>query len=61
MSKECFNKDRKFCKSSKCLDNKAMLRWKLARNECLFILSLLEFVNAMVFGIYRERVDDQNH
>ena len=42
MSKGCFNKDRKFCKSSKCLDNKAMLRWRVARDEFLFIFSILK-------------------
>ena len=42
MSKECFNKDRKFYKSSKCLDNEAMLRWRVARDEFFFILSLLK-------------------
>ena len=48
MSKERFNKDRNFCKSSKCLDNEAMLRWSVARDEFLFI----EIVKVMVFGIY---------
>ena len=38
------NKDRKFCKSSKCLDSEAMLRWKVARKEFLFILSLLKLL-----------------
>ena len=42
MSKECLNKDKKFRKSSKCLFNEAMLRWRIARDEFLFILSLLK-------------------
>ena len=42
ISKECFNKNRKFFKLSKCLDNEAMLRRKVARDEFLFILSLLK-------------------
>ena len=42
MSKECFNKDREFCKSSKCLDNGTTLRQRVARDELFFILSLLK-------------------
>ena len=42
ISNECFYKDMKFCKSSKCLDNEALLRWRVARDEFLFILSLLK-------------------
>ena len=38
------NKDRKFCKSSSCLDSEAMLRWRVAREEFLFILSLLKLL-----------------
>ena len=34
--------DRKFCKSSKGLDIEAMLRWRVASDEFLFILSLLK-------------------
>ena len=41
-SKECFNKDRKFCKSSKCFDSDTILRWRAAREEFLLILSLLK-------------------
>ena len=41
ISKEYFNKDRKFCKSSKCFDSDTILRWRVAREEFLFILSLL--------------------
>ena len=32
----------KFCKSSKFLDNEAMLRWIAARDEFLFMLSILK-------------------
>ena len=35
MSEECFNKDRKFSKSSKCLDSEEMLKWGIVRDECL--------------------------
>ena len=44
MSKECFKKYRKFGKSSKCLDNEAMLRWRVGGDEFLFILSLLKLL-----------------
>ena len=40
MSKECFSKDRKFRKSSKCLVNKAILSWAVARDEFVVKLSL---------------------
>ena len=39
MSKD---KDRKFFKSSKCLDNEAMLKCRVARDEFLFISTLLK-------------------
>ena len=42
ISKECLNKDRKVCKSSKCYDSDAMLRWRVAKEELLFILGLLK-------------------
>ena len=42
MPEECFNGDSKISKSSKCLDNKIVLRWIVARFEFLFILSLLK-------------------
>ena len=42
MSKECFNKVKNFCRSTKCLDNEAMLRCRVPRDEFLFILSLLK-------------------
>ena len=42
ISKQCFNKDKKFYKSSKCLDNEAMLKQRVARDVFLFILSLLK-------------------
>ena len=42
ISKERFNKDRKFCKSSKCLDSHAILVRRVAKEELLFILSLLK-------------------
>ena len=45
MPKECFNKDRKLCKSSKCLDNEAMKMESCKRDEFLFILSLLNSIN----------------
>ena len=42
MSTEYFEKVRKWCKSSKDLNNDAMLRWRVARGEFLFILSSLK-------------------
>ena len=51
MLKECFNKDRKFYKSSKYLDNETVLRWRVARDQFF-----IEIVNAMVFGIYSDRM-----
>ena len=42
ISKECLNKDKKFCKSSKCFDSDAILRWRVAKEEFLFVLSLLK-------------------
>ena len=35
---ERFNKDKKFCKSSKCLDKEAILRWSVGRGIFLEIL-----------------------
>ena len=42
ISKECLNKDKKFCKSSKCFDSDAILRWRVAKEEFLFVLCLLK-------------------
>ena len=50
MSKECFDKDRKFCKSSKYLDKEAMLRWRVARDGFLFILNLLKLLMSWYLG-----------
>ena len=44
ISKECFSKDRKFCKSSKCLDSDTILKRGVAKEELLFILSLLKLL-----------------
>ena len=44
ISKECFSKDRKFCKSSKCLDSDTILKWGVAKEELLLILSLLKLL-----------------
>ena len=47
---EYFNKDRKFCKSSKCLDNETILGWRVARDELTFILSLLKSLMSWYLG-----------
>ena len=39
ISNESFNKDIEFCKSSKCFNSDAMLRWRVEKGELLFILS----------------------
>ena len=52
--KECFNRDRKFCKSSKCFDSEAILRWRVAKEGFLF--ELIEIVNVKVFRTNRHWV-----
>ena len=53
ISKKCLNKDRKFCKLSKCFDSDTILRRKVAREEFLFILSLLK----SLMSLYLESID----
>ena len=53
ISKECIHKDRKFCKFSKCFDSDAILRWRVAKEEFLFILSLLK----SLMSLYLESTD----
>ena len=53
ISKKCLNKDRKFCKLSKCFDSDTILRRRVAREEFLFILSLLK----SLMSLYLESID----
>ena len=49
MSKEYFNKGRKLCKSWKCLDNEAMLRWSVV----FVYIEFIEIVDRMIRFIKR--------
>ena len=54
ISKECFSKDREFCKSSKCFNSETILRWRVEKEE--FYIELIEIVNVLVFKINRHCV-----
>ena len=43
ISNECFSKDRKLCKSLKCFDKKAILRWSVQTEEFSLIFSFLAY------------------
>lgn len=56
MSKEYFNKDRKFCKLSKCFESDTILNWRVAKEEIFVYIELIEIVHVIVFGINRHWV-----